>query len=344
MKTKSMKLSSVPVEYGLMAAITLLVSGASSQVCASQERQPQGPPAALSTVVSTDEDYRIGPRDIVEIQIDRAPQLSGTFQVMADGTFLMAYLNRIVAEGKTPEDLASLIADGLRGRYLKNPIVRVTVRQVNSRAFFVQGAVRRPGLYQVEGGATLLKLIGVAGGLADNHGSTVYIIREARSSKGAQPAASSSKGNHGEEPEYELRTVNITGLLKGRFDQDAAIEPGDIINIPTADMFFVAGEVNAPGSFSLKEGTTLRQAILMAQGPTFKAVMSRGAIFRGDPNSGKQQEIQVDIGAILNGKREDVLIMPNDIVIVPGSRTRSVTTALLSAFGLTYPRILLRRY
>ncbi|HKY05634.1 MAG TPA: polysaccharide biosynthesis/export family protein [Blastocatellia bacterium] len=329
----------------LIQAIVLLLAG-SLPALAQQERQTRADRAghddALGTVLSTDEDYRIGPRDVVEIQIDRAPQLSGTFQVRADGTLLMPYLNRIQAAKKTTDELSAFIAEGLRGRYLKNPIVTVMVRQVNSRSFFVQGAVRRPGLYQIEGRATLLKLISIAGGLAENHGSTAYIIRESSLSKTAQPDTNSTDPDEGPEP--ELNTVNITGLLKGRFDQNAIIEPGDIVNIPVADTFFVAGEVNAPGSFPLKEGTTVRQAILIAQGTTFKAVTSRAVIFRGDPATGRQQEIKVDVGAIMSGKNPDVTIMANDIVVIPSSRMKSVTGALLSALGLNYSRILLRRY
>src|SRR5688500_20399470 len=94
------------------------------------------------------------------------------------------------------------------------------------------------------------------------------------------------------------------------------LEPGDIINIPLADVFFVAGEVNAPGEFSLKDGTTLRQAISMAQGMKFEAATSRGIIFRDDP-SGKREEMRIDIGAVMNGKKQDVAIVPNDIIIVP---------------------------
>jgi protein involved in polysaccharide export with SLBB domain len=42
----------------------------------------------------------------------------------------------------------------------------------------VQGAVRRAGLYQIEGQPSLLKLITIAGGLTENYGSTAFIIRE----------------------------------------------------------------------------------------------------------------------------------------------------------------------
>lgn len=272
-----------------------------------------------------DEDYKIGARDIIEIQIEDAPELSGSFRVSAAGTITMHFIGRIVAAGLTPEELASQIADKLRGRYLKNPQVKVAIKQYNSRAFFIQGAVRNPNVYYLEGRISLLNLIAVAGGLADNHGSTAFIIRQAKPGPDSEQA---------DEPEPQLIKVNIAGLLKGRFDQNIILEPGDIVNIPVIDIFFVGGEVRKPGSFPLKDGTTLRQAISMAEGTTIRAALDRGVIFREDPTTGKRQEIRVDIGAIMSGKKEDVTLMANDIIIVPNSRSKSIGAALLTAFGI----------
>src|SRR5438552_505016 len=109
-----------------------------------------------SILISPDSDYQIGARDVVEIQIEKAPELSGTFSVSAAGSILMPYLGRVTALRKTPEELSRVIEDGLRGGYLKNPVVRVTVKQYNSRSFFIQGAVRNPGVYQIDGPASLL--------------------------------------------------------------------------------------------------------------------------------------------------------------------------------------------
>src|ERR1051325_7476630 len=93
---------------------------------ASTASEPTTTPTIL---VSPDEDYRIGPRDVIEIRVDDAPELSIKAMVNADGTFLMPYLNRIKAEAKTTEQLSKEIADGLRGRYLKEPNVIVAVTQ-----------------------------------------------------------------------------------------------------------------------------------------------------------------------------------------------------------------------
>ena len=320
-----------------------------------QQPKPQGAPpgepnATPNILVSPDQDYRIGPRDVIEVRIEDAPELSQSFPINADGTFLMPYLKRVRAEGRTTEELAVFIADGLRGRYLKDPQVLVSVKQYHSRTFFIQGSVRRPGVYQIEGRPSLLKLITVAGGFADNYGSSAYVIREIKpkkddSSKNGASAdngqmsqvadRAQSTGSQGEDlPEYEFITVNITGLLKGQPEKNMFLEPGDIVNIPPLDVFYVAGEVNAPGSFQLKEGTTLRQAISLAQGMSYNAAAGDGIIFRDDAVTGKRQEIKVDVGQVMKGKKEDVAIMPNDIIIVPNSRAKSVGNAILKAFGM----------
>jgi polysaccharide export outer membrane protein len=309
--------------------------------------------AAAGVLTSTDEDYRIGASDVIEIQVEDAPELSGTWRVNANGTFPMPYVGRVSAKDKTTDELQKEITEALRGRYLKAPQVAVLVKQINSRAFFIQGAIRSPGVFYIEGHPSLLELITVAGGLADNHGSVAFIIRRVKSPGASQTAEPKAVDvampdgvvavpqQEGNDPSFDVRSVNISGLFKGRLDQNAFLEPGDIVNIPVADVFFVAGEVNAPGSFQLKEGTTLRQAISLAQGTTFEAAKSRGLIFRDDA-AGKRSEIPIDIDAIMSGKKEDVQILANDIIIVPNSRFKSIAGAMLKALGLSSARLPIR--
>jgi protein involved in polysaccharide export with SLBB domain len=334
-------------------------------------RSPDGP-GVTGAVADVSEDYRINPGDVIEIQVDRAPELSGVRRVTASGTIRMQYLGPVTANGKTVDELAGFIADSLSGRYLKNPRVTVTIAQMNSHTFFIQGAVNRPGAYQLEGHPSLLTLVTVAGGLTENHGSTAFVIREAHRPEGDAPGAGEPKAlsisrpksgsqpksgaagppspspsqseDRDQEPEdregFELIKVNINGLLRGDFDKNMRLDPRSLVNIPQAEVFFVGGDVNAPGSFQFKEGATLRQAIALAKGMKPTAASSRVIIFRQDAGAGKKQEITVDAGKIMNGKEEDVAINANDIVIIPNSRSKAVSGALLSAFGVSPRRIL----
>ena len=321
-----------------------------TQAAAAQTRQqpkiqpsaPSGGSGEMSTtptiLVSTSEDYRIGPRDVIEIKVDDAPELSVTAAVSADGTFLMPYLKRLKAEGKTTDELAKEIADGLRGKYLKDPNVMIFVKQFNSRAFFILGAVKKPGVYQIEGKPSLIKLLTIAGGPADNHGSTAIILHEVKKDTAAvsKPPAAETASASEDEPEYSVRTVNINGIFKGLGleNKEAYLEPGDIINVLPADVFFVAGEVFAPGQFPLSEGTTLRQAMALAQGTTFNAAIGDGIIFRTDPATGRRDEIKVDVGAVMKNRKPDILLVAGDIVLVPNSKTRTIGNAVLKALGM----------
>jgi polysaccharide biosynthesis/export protein len=314
---------------------------------------PSSSASASAALVTLDEDYRIGVNDVIDIQIEDATELSGSYRIAKSGGFLMPFLGRITALNKTPEELAKFITDGLRERYLNDPIVRVVVRQYNSRSFFIQGAVRSPGVYQVEGKPSLLVLLTLAGGLAENHGSTGFVLRQNKQNQTSAPpenkqasetttkdaAGDSLSAEQVAQNEYSLLKVNINGLFLGRFDQNMYLEPGDIVNIPQSEIFFVAGEVTAPGSFPLREGTTLRQAISLAQGTNFKADLGRGIIFRDDPGTGKKKEIKVDVAAVMKGKNEDLMIQANDIIVVPNSKMKSITAPLLSAFGMSAVRM-----
>ena len=310
---------------------------------------------------------RFHAQDLLLAQIEDALELSGPRRVNANGTFLMNYLGRLAAKGKTTEELARTIENGLRGRYLGEPRVTVTVKNFNSRSFFVQGAVHSPGVYVIEGRPTLLELVTVAGGLAQGHGSTAFIIRKIKppeqpldnlaadarlmantsttntslKDKPEAIPANTDPAQNGVDapPQYTLLKANLYGLLKGRFEQNVFLEPGDVVNVPNSDIFFVGGEVKAPGSFPLKEGTTLRQAIALAQGENFKAAGNRTVIFREHPDTGKRQEIKVDLGAVLNGKAEDLPILANDIIIVPNSKLKSITAPMLNALGANAVRL-----
>jgi polysaccharide export outer membrane protein len=233
----------------------------------------------------------------------------------------------------------------------KDPNVLVSVKQFNSRAFFILGAAKRPGVYQIEGRPSLIKLITVAGGLAENHGSIAFILREVKKdprSVAPEPAkaiaavadeqnlvSNEADKPSDEEPEFVVKTINISNLFKGIVpkDREMILEPGDIVNIPIADVFFVAGEVNAPGSFPLSEGTTLRQAVALSQGLTMNAASGKGVIFRQNQATGQRQEIAVDVGAVMKGKGEDVTILANDIVIVPNSKMKTIGNSVLKALG-----------
>lgn len=329
-----------------------------------QQEQPVTQSAASELgnariLTASEKDYRISAGDVIQIQIEDAPELSHYYRVNSSGCIEIPVLGLVEAQKKTTYELARLIAKGLlEEEYLNAPNVLVTIKQYSSLTFFIQGSVRNPGVYQTEGRPSLLTMIGLAGGLTDGHGSTVFILRPIKTKKPGPEAENQISGLQDQtsgsdqsteirtsgiaatpaaDADYELIKVNMGVLYKGQFDQ--RLEPGDIVNIPRADVFFITGEVKAPGSFPLKEGTTLRQAVSLAQGMTFSAKPTQGIIFREDPMLGSRREIKVDISAVMNGKKEDIPVLANDVIIIPNSRTKSIGGMLLQALGVNSARL-----
>jgi polysaccharide export outer membrane protein len=322
-------------------------------------------------IIYGDDDYKLAPRDVIEVIVEDAPELSVNYTINSNGIIPLRFLGAAPVAGKTTDEVSKIITDGLRGRYLQDPKVYVSVKQYNSRTFFIQGAVRFPGVYVVSGKPSLFRLLSIAGGLQENHGLVAYVFREVPAKPEKLETGSSQNGDNNKvkgivneikgdakgdakgaaaapvvegEPDYELITANIGGMLKGRLGSNVIAHPGDVIYVPPADVFYIAGEVRAPGQFNLRQGITLRQAISLAGGTLFKARLGKGVIFRTDPTTGNFTEVPVDIAAVMSGKSKDMPIMGNDVIWVPNSSIKAVGTTVLNTFVPTavyrfpYPR------
>jgi polysaccharide export outer membrane protein len=316
-----------------------------------------------AVIIYGDDDYKLAPRDVIEVIVEDAPELSVNYTISSKGIIPLRFLGAMPISGKTTDEVSKIIADGLRGRYLQDPKVYVSVKQYNSRTFFIQGAVRNPGVYVISGKPSLFRLMTIAGGLQENHGLIAYVFRETPPKPEKLETGSSQNDDKNKvkeiinnakgtkpgtvvegEPDYEMMTANIGGMLRGRMDNNIIVQPGDVVYVPPADVFYVAGEVTAPGQFRLRQGITLRQAISLAGGTLFKAKLSKGIIFRTDPVTGNFSELPVDIGAVMSGKSKDMPILGNDVIWIPNDSLKSIGGTVLNTFiptavyRMPYPR------
>ena len=107
----------------------------------------------FSNTVSSD--YIIGAEDVLEITVWRNQDLSKIVQVRPDGKFSMPVIRDVTAVGKTASLLADEITKKLK-EYVQNPVVAVSVREVNSYSIFLLGEVVKPGKYPLKSKTCLL--------------------------------------------------------------------------------------------------------------------------------------------------------------------------------------------
>src|SRR5437764_12674373 len=122
---------------------------------------------------------KIGPRDLIALQVYDSPELSRTVRVGADGLIRLPMMKqKIKADGLMPNELESVIAKAFEEEGLVvDPFVTVTVAEYSSRPISVLGAVKTPLTFLASSPVTLLEAITRAGGLTPQTGSEILVSR-----------------------------------------------------------------------------------------------------------------------------------------------------------------------
>ena len=124
-------------------------------------------PAVSATSMTVGKDhYLIGNEDVLAINVWKEPDVSRMVPVRSDGKISLPLIGEVQATGKTPKELESEIAKGLRD-YISEPEVTVIVQETKSRRFSILGQVQHPGSYLLNGDMRVLDAIAIAGGFRD---------------------------------------------------------------------------------------------------------------------------------------------------------------------------------
>lgn len=113
------------------------------------------------------EDYRIGPSDLLEIQVFQAEELSRDVRVDPQGNITLPLLGNIKAAGQTQSGLEKQLASLMQKNMLQNPQVTVFIKENTAQRVTVEGEVKKPGVYPISGQATVLQSIAMAEGLSN---------------------------------------------------------------------------------------------------------------------------------------------------------------------------------
>lgn len=111
--------------------------------------------------------YLIGPQETLQIEVVGAPSLSGTFLTDVDSRIDFPLTGTLDIAGKSPTEAGRIIADALRGTYVRDPQVRVLPKEFPVPSISIGGQVKKPGNYSAAGQPTLLRLVNQAEGLTE---------------------------------------------------------------------------------------------------------------------------------------------------------------------------------
>ncbi|MFS0739836.1 polysaccharide biosynthesis/export family protein [Brevundimonas sp. 3P9-tot-E] len=159
--------------------------------------------------------YRVGPFDLLQVNVFGVPELSGAAQVDGDGRLTLPLIGGMDAMGMTPPQLAMALEDAYGARFVRDPSITVQVTTPQSQRLVVSGAVKEPGIFPVQGRVTLTQAVAQAKGLGDYADqSNVVVLRDI----GGQQAAA----------RFDLREIEAGRMA------DPELAPGDTVIVDTA--------------------------------------------------------------------------------------------------------------
>lgn len=272
-----------------------------------------GPAAAAPPV------YRIGSRDVLEVQVWREPDLSGRHVVDEVGELQHVLVGAIPAAGRTCEEVAHELRERLERDYLREARVVVSVAESARRRASVLGAVNRPGVYPLREQTRVLDLLYAAGGPTADADQSAALLRF------EDPESSARDAPH------ERLEVDLAALLeRGDLTANHPIVPGDVLIVaarssrasdadPSLARVRVVGEVVRPGVYPLDEAATLLDAVLAAGGLTEYAAANRARLVRGEGDA--RREDRVRLGDLLRGREsaQNRELRAGDLIVVPES-------------------------
>ena len=158
--------------------------------------------------------YMIGPEDVLYIHVWKEEALTRTVPVRMDGKISLPLIQEVKAAGLTPLQLKEVLMRKFK-EFIENPIVSVTVVEVNSFKVYVIGQVRNPGVQRLRSETTVTQLIVMAGGFTEwANPKKIVVVRK-------------------EDGREKRMKVNYKKIMDGKdLTTDVVLKAGDTVIIP----------------------------------------------------------------------------------------------------------------
>lgn len=192
------------------------VAGSPAPLRATGPVSPEAVTALVNTNTPGAAGYQIGPLDVLDITVFKVPELSKTVQVSESGRFGYPLVGDVQAAGRSPRDVERDLTRLLGDKYLRSPQVSILVKEYNSQRFTVEGAVKKPGVFPMQGQVTLMQAVAGAQGLEPLSDDTLVIFRQINGQR-------------------SIARFSMSDLRAGKIG-DPTLVPGDIVMAPSSDV------------------------------------------------------------------------------------------------------------
>ena len=247
--------------------------------------------------------YNMNAGDKVEIRVYDHPDLSITTRIGPDGMVGFAFMGQVKLSGMTIAQGAECIREGL-APYVKNPVVSITVLEVQSETATIAGACAKPGVYGISNSTRLADFYAMAGSSAERLFNGVDVD--------VADLEHSILVRHGEILPIDFRKA----IDKGDMLNNVRIRKGDYVFIAQRmeASVIICGEVKNPHKRLYEPGMGLIETLATA-GWLTEMHWKHVIIIRDGLSHPRLYKVNID--GILAGKCRNVMLKAGDIIYVP---------------------------
>lgn len=202
-----MKVRTVPATLlaGMLMALPLASADAEKSSTAAKQETP---------AVSTAPEFRVGPGDVLRIDVWKEQEVSSTVTIRPDGRISLPLTKDIDVNNLTPIEIQKVLTAEL-GKFLSSPDVTVIVQQINSKKIYVMGQVSRAGSLVMVSPMTIVQALSEAGGPTEYANTKRVLVL---------------RNDAGKQTRF---TFNYKDFLKGdSAPGNIELKPGDTIVVP----------------------------------------------------------------------------------------------------------------
>jgi polysaccharide export outer membrane protein len=234
----------------------------------------------------------------------------------------------------TDKELRDEIRRRLQQNFMRDPQVRLFVREFHSRQVAVIGAVQKPGLFSLTSSRrTIFDMISEAGGVRAEAAERILFIpadpADPESAKKILASVPAQIVSRDPAPlivkDVEPIVINLNSMVRGGNEKYLAMpaRPGDVIMVPGAGEVLVQGWVGKPGAYKITSGLTILGAVAAAGGTSFPADPGSVQLIRTD-NKGRKTSFVANLDAIKAGEQPDLTVREGDVIDVSSSSPKLI--------------------
>jgi polysaccharide export outer membrane protein len=258
--------------------------------------------AAAEVVDASQGDYRLSPGDSIRVFVYQNADLMFEARVAESGEITYPLIGAINVGGLTLGAAEAKIATALKdGGYVQRPQVHIVIETVGGEVS-VLGQVSHPGPF-------LLRKVGThLSEVLANAGAVVGGVPGAGQGGAAGADTVIVTGERNQQP--FRRVVDLPDIFSSEHSEDdIVVEAGDVVYVPPAPVYYIYGQVQRPGAYTIARQMTVEQAMAQAGGPTVGGSEGRLRLDRRDSR-----------GAIESTRpAANDLVKPDDVLYVPVS-------------------------